>query len=101
MGIFQPRKVNMSHTFVNKQALSQAIGLSPHTFKKYRLSNKWVEGIHWQRINSKCVLYNLTLIQDWLANRSQPEAHNRAIEAYIRSLPSNERQTSKSKQKAA
>ncbi|WP_404787978.1 excisionase family protein [Altericista sp. CCNU0014] len=101
MGTVQSRKVNMSHTFVNKQALSQAIGLSPHTFKKYRLSNKWVEGIHWQRLNSKCVLYNLTLIEDWVANRLQPEAHDRAIEGYLRSLPSNQPKTPRSKHTAA
>jgi hypothetical protein len=97
MGIFLAEKVNMSTTFVNKHVLSEAIGLSHHTFKKYRLSNTWVEGIHWQRVNSKCVLYNLTLIQDWLANRSQPDVHNRAIESYLRSLPSNQRKNANPK----
>lgn len=80
----------MSTQFCTKKSLCNATGLSNSTFKKYRLQGAWIEGIHWQRVNSRCVLYNLSLILDWLANRSQPEHHQKAIDFYVRSLPSNQ-----------
>jgi Putative excisionase (DUF1233) len=86
--------------FVNKQALSQSIGISPHTMKRYRLSGKWIEGIHWQRLNARHTLYNLALIEDWISNRSQPEQHQVAIDNYLKALPSN-RSHSKSLKKIA
>lgn len=80
----------MNTQFCTKQHLAQVTGLSPETFKKYRLSGVWIEGTHWQRINSRCVLYNLSLVLDWIANRSDPQSHQRAIQAYLVSLPSNQ-----------
>lgn len=76
--------------FVTKHQLSDAIGLSSETFKKYRLSGTWIEGLHWQRLNSRCVVYNLPLILDWVANCGDRPAHIRAIEAYQASLLSNQ-----------
>lgn len=60
--------------FVNKQQVSQSLALSGETLKQYRLDGDWIEGIHWVRINSRCVRYNLDLIQDWLHNRHNPMA---------------------------
>lgn len=80
----------MNTQFCNKHRLSELTGLSSETFKKYRLSGKWTEGIHWQRINSRCVLYNLPLILDWLANQNSPSAHQQAIQNYLASLASNQ-----------
>ncbi|WP_231936249.1 MULTISPECIES: helix-turn-helix transcriptional regulator [Fischerella] len=58
--------------FVSKQQASEHLNLSFATLKKYRLDGTWIEGIHWVRINSRCVRYNLELIQDWLQNRHDP-----------------------------
>lgn len=80
------------NNFVTKKQLSARIGLSAETFKRYRLKGVWREGIHWQRINSRTTLYNLPLILDWIANRGQPQVHEKAIEAYLQSLPSNQPQ---------
>lgn len=77
-------------TFVKGKKLSQEIGLSVSTFKRYRLQGVWQEGIHWRRLNSRVVLYNLPLILDWIANQADPQAHQRAVEAYLASLPSNQ-----------
>lgn len=82
----------MTTQFCTKHQLSKVTGLSPETFKKYRLSGVWIEGIHWQRVNARCTLYHLPLILDWVANRSTPENHQRAIEAYLIALPSNQPQ---------
>lgn len=76
--------------FVKPERLVQETGLSTSTFKRYRLTGTWIEGIHWQRVNSRLVVYNLALILDWIANRSNPQAHEWAVENYLRSLPSNQ-----------
>ena len=77
--------------FVNKRQASECLSLSGSTLKKYRLNGEWIEGVHWVRINSRCVRYNLELIKDWLHNRDNPKAHMRAIETYQQSLLSNQK----------
>jgi hypothetical protein len=66
--------------FVSKRKASECLNLSDSTLKKYRLKGDCIEGIHWVRINSRCIRYNLVLIQDWLHNRGNPAAHLHAIE---------------------
>lgn len=58
---------------------------------------EWIEGLHWVRINSRCVRYNLELIKDWLHNRSDPAAHRRAIELYQQELLSYQTQRKRKK----
>lgn len=81
--------------FVDKRKATESLSLSGETLKKYRLEGEWIEGIHWVRINSRCVQYNLELIQDWFHNRHDPAAHMRAIEVYQASLLSNQKKSSK------
>lgn len=81
--------------FVDKQKATQSLSLSGETLKRYRLSGEWIEGIHWVRINSRCVRYNLDLIQDWFHNRHDPAAHMRAIEVYQAGLLSNQKKSSR------
>ena len=77
--------------FASKQEAAQYLKLSGTTLKRYRLQGLLIEGIHWVRINSRCIRYNLDLIQDWLHNRHDPVAHQRAIEVYQANLLSNQR----------
>ncbi|MEO0759516.1 MAG: hypothetical protein AAFY78_21885 [Cyanobacteria bacterium J06648_16] len=65
--------------------------------KKYRLNGEWIEGLHWVRLNSRCIRYNLELIQDWLHNRENPTAHMRAIAIYQQQLLSNQKKTKASR----
>ncbi|MBD2060601.1 hypothetical protein H6F88_32165 [Oculatella sp. FACHB-28] len=81
--------------FVDKQKASATLSLSGETLKRYRLQGEWIEGIHWVRINSRCVRYNLELIQDWFHNRHDPKAHMRAIEVYQSSLLSNQKKSTR------
>ena len=76
--------------FVGKKKASECLNLSGSTLKKYRLNGEWIEDLHWVRINSRCVRYNLELIKDWLHNRSDPAAHLRAIKLYQQSLLSSQ-----------
>jgi hypothetical protein len=76
--------------FVQKRELSRLTGLSGETLKKYRNLGFFRENIHWIRVNSKLVLYNLPLILDWIQNVHDPASHWRAVEAYLVALPSNQ-----------
>lgn len=87
--------------WVDKRYLAKAISLSPELFKVLRLGRKgqngkpdtppvWFEGIHYQRIGTRKILYNLALIQNWVATRHSSHEHQVAIEQYLRSLPQNQ-----------
>jgi tRNA(His) 5'-end guanylyltransferase len=80
--------------FVSKQEAIQALKLSGTTLRRYRVQGVLIEGIHWVRVNSRCIRYNLELIQDWLHNRHDPIAHQRAIHIYQSSLLSNQKKSS-------
>jgi len=80
--------------FVSKQEAIQALKLSGTTLRRYRVQGVLIEGIHWVRVNSRCIRYNLELIQDWLHNRHDPIAHQRAIHIYQSSLLSNQKKPS-------
>jgi hypothetical protein len=45
------------------------------------------QSIHWVKLN---IRYNIDLIQDWLQNRADPAAHQKAIANYQASLLSNQ-----------
>jgi hypothetical protein len=74
--------------FVKKREICRLTGLSGDTLKKYRLSGRLSENIHWIRLNPKVVLYNAPLVMDWLQNIHDPATHLKAIEAYHASLAS-------------
>lgn len=82
--------------FISKREATQYLKLSDTTLKRYRLRGVLIEGIHWVRINSRCIRYNLELMQDWLHNRHDPIAHQRAIRIYQASLLSNRKKPSQS-----
>jgi CHAD domain-containing protein len=76
--------------FVDKQSACAKLNLSGTTLKRYRTEGILIEGIHWVRINSRCIRYNLEMLQDWLQNRHDPAAHWRNIEAYHAQLLNNQ-----------
>ncbi len=85
---------NFSHNyqFVNKKVAHQLTGLSGETLKRYRLEGKLQRDIHWVAINSRVVRYNISLLLDWIQNQaSNPQAHLRAVENYLASLPSSQK----------
>jgi tRNA(His) 5'-end guanylyltransferase len=84
-------EVHMIYKFVPKQQALAQLKLSSTTLKNYRRAGFWIEDIHWVRINSRCVRYNLELIQDWLRNRQDPIAHQQAIAIDQASVLSNQR----------
>lgn len=75
--------------FSSKQEIIEQTGFSASSLKRFRLSGSWIEGIHWVRVGTRKTLYNRELVLDWIANQNNPQAHQRAIEAYLTQLPSN------------
>lgn len=81
--------VNLPATLVAKQGIIAAISVSNSTLKNYR-KQFWIEGIHYFYLGPKLVRYNLELIVDWAIHRGDPQAHQRAIEAFLFKLESNQ-----------
>jgi hypothetical protein len=77
--------------FVSKYEISQLTGLAPATLKRYRLSGRLSEGIHWVRLNDRVIRYNKPLMRDWMQNQGYPHLHQKAIESYLATLPSHEK----------
>jgi hypothetical protein len=65
--------------------LKEGIPYSPTRIKVLVRSGVWREGIHYITDLSGDRLYNLPLIQDWVLNQRNLEAHQRAINAYLAS----------------
>ncbi len=73
------------YSFVDKHEICKILSCCDVTLRRYR-ANYWIEGIHWTRINSRVVRYNLELIKDWLVNRHDKMAHQKAIAKYQETL---------------
>ena len=67
------------YQFVDKHQACECLSCCDATLRRYRAGQEWIEGIHWIRINSRVVRYNLELLRDWQANRHDQMAHQKAI----------------------
>jgi hypothetical protein len=82
--------------------LEAQVKLSTRTMHRLRLAGRWELGIHYFRISPTKILYNLDLIDDWIANLHQIHLHENAIESFLASLPSSQaKPVRKSNKKAA
>ncbi|MBC7515533.1 MAG: excisionase family protein [Alkalinema sp. FL-bin-369] len=81
--------------------LALQIKISTRTMHRLRSSGAWEEGIHYFKISPSKILYNLDLINDWIANLHQLELHEAAIANFLSALPSNDRPQRKPNKKAA
>lgn len=76
----------------SKRDAARLLGCSVSGIDRLCKSGDLVEGIHWYKKKggkSAPVLLYLPLLKDWAANRYDPQAHQKAINDYVRSLPSN------------
>lgn len=81
--------------FATTAETSAIFSISASTLKAMRLGHldrpaTFTEGVHWTRLADKKVLFNLPLVEDFLINKSNPQAHQRAIDRYLASLPSSQ-----------
>lgn len=49
------------------------------------------QGLEWDYVNSRCVIYDDELIDSFIRNRSNPEEHLRNVEVYLQSLHQNQK----------
>jgi hypothetical protein len=65
-----------------------AAGVSADTLKGWRVEGLLPRGIYWYTLpNSTKIIWIRDLVRDWLVNGNSP-AHDRAVEKYLKSLPS-------------
>lgn len=75
---------------LNKYGAAKLLAVSTHTLKSYR-KKYWQVGIHFHYLSPRAIRYHKGLLLDWSANRSCPQAHQRAIQNYLASLLSNQK----------
>lgn len=76
--------------WVTKSELLEYIRIGRSRVTNLMNSGDWKEGIHWVRPTGKQLLFCLPLILDWMVNHADPQAHERAIANFLKSLPSNQ-----------
>lgn len=84
---------NLTEFWCNKHRAAEVLGLSQWTLRDWRLDGRLIENVHWVRISQTSILYNIDLLKDYIANISNPGQHQLAIEAFLKSLPSNANKT--------
>lgn len=55
---------NQAYRLVDKHEVVKLTGYSDSTLKRYRITGKLQENIHWVSINSRSVRYNIVLVLD-------------------------------------
>jgi hypothetical protein len=82
-------------TIGRKEDVQRLLDCSSSTIDRRR-EDSWHEGIHWWKEGGR-VLFNLVLIEDWLVNQNDPAAHERAIDQWVKRLPSNQSKKKKAR----
>ncbi|MEG3439968.1 hypothetical protein V0288_22765 [Pannus brasiliensis CCIBt3594] len=78
-----------NYTFIKRKELTNTISISQSKIKELMRTGQWIEGIHFTRYSKRMNLFNVQLIRDWLVNHHDPLSHQRAIENFLATLPSN------------
>lgn len=83
----------MQHTipaYLKGSEVRNLFGISRQTISRWVAQKVLIENVHYFKLSEKSYRYNAALIQDFLLNRNTPELHQKAIQAYLDSLPSNQ-----------
>jgi hypothetical protein len=76
--------------FIGTSQLKATLSIGKHILVRLREEEQLLEGIHFVRIpGGRKFLWNLELVKDFFATGGG-HAHQRAIESYLYSLPSNQ-----------
>ncbi len=74
------RRLEVSDLIKSSEVRALLGNISPRTLDRYR-QKYWLNGIHYVQPVQRC-MYVKPMILDWLTNRQEPLAHQRAIEAW-------------------
>jgi len=72
--------------WANDETVQKLFGLTANQLKTLRLSGDFVEGIHYVRINNKSVLYAVPVVENFIANRLEPKAHQVFCELWLKKI---------------
>lgn len=93
----------MQTKFVTTPDLIKTIPLGKTKLQQLRDDGIFLEGLHWCRFpgsSPRKILWNLDLIRDFVVTGGG-ESHQRACEAYLSSLPSNQARPGTKRQQVA
>jgi hypothetical protein len=83
-----PKIVNFSdrpYRLVSPEVAASLTGYSKTYLRNLRLDpdSGLIQGIHWERLNSRVVKYRSPLLEHWAENRNKPLKLSQAIEEYL------------------
>ncbi len=84
----------VSPYFISTKEAATLLGVSKTKLKVWRLGKKGeaeprlIENVHWIPMGERKVLFHRELMIDFVANLNRPKVHERAVMAYLASLPS-------------
>ncbi|PMB13052.1 hypothetical protein CI592_01390 [Fischerella thermalis CCMEE 5328] len=80
----------MEYHFVSTSKIQERLDISAKALGDYINKGLLIAGVHYSVLPGGHKRYNLELLTDWLINQQDPNAHQRAIDHYLKSLPSNQ-----------
>lgn len=76
--------------FADRKTLTNITALRESKLQQLRMSGEWLEGVHYVYLNpgkrASSILYNVPLCLNWLANRHEPDKHEKVITQYSKLL---------------
>jgi hypothetical protein len=77
--------------WIDKHSAAKIVCKHWKTLDRWRVSpgSTLINDIHWQNDGDE-IVYHAELLKDWYRHRSDPIAHQRAIDYFLASLPSNQ-----------
>lgn len=90
----KPTDTSTEPIYITTAEATAMFNVSRDTLKTWRLGDRrgkpatLKEGVHWVRLGPKATRYNVAMMRDYMATRHAPELHAKAIEAFLRALPS-------------
>jgi len=72
--------------WANDETIQILFGLTQNQLKTLRLDGSFAEGIHYVRINNKSVLYAVPVVENFIANRLDPKAHQGFCELWLKKI---------------
>ncbi|MBW4512478.1 MAG: hypothetical protein KME64_39205 [Scytonematopsis contorta HA4267-MV1] len=80
----------MDYHFVSTSKIQERLDISAKALAEYINKGLLIGGVHYSILPGGHKRYNVELLTDWLANQQDPTSHQRAIDHYLKSLPSNQ-----------
>lgn len=81
----------MNLQFLTEEQAAEILQVSDRTLQRYRQNGTHQKGIHYQKMPGGGIRYINVMLQDWMMNLDDPEAHQQAIEEFRKQSAGNRR----------